>query len=575
MSLGQHEFCVIKILNNAILANNVSAATALCTLAETKEKINLKDHLGQGVLHFVALHITSVAFVDLLLNLGAILDSRDNNGYTPLHLAVDSENETIVKKLLECDADFQVAGGPRKWTPLHTAAHRGNSAILKMLLDAGAPLRPRSSDWLIPEYIALTLDRRNVVNIIREYERKQLFIFRECEFYHDNIMGSKEAKGLLKLAGYDEQDGAFMVVKGKNPDHLTLLVSYQSHVYKYKILNYFMDQDMMSERRYFYLDDSPLWLSLAEMVHFYHRFKGGLPVTLTIPVRPLPLLDKIPADQLVITKNTWYTVGRFSSVAVGGRKSCSKMWGLSYFDFGDRKTNYQTLTAILKGETCKYIVSVMSICLHERTPVILLSLEAESLCLGTLLDCLCIHQDHEVCDLDLRLWTAQLVHGMNFLESRHIVHGSLSTSAIFVDKCHQATRSIRIGEFGPVKLTIEDDKERLMCNAGVHRCLEGDRCPVKWMAPEAIADRVFSHETDVWSFGVTLWEIYSAGTAPYHDIHSPALYEQLSQGHRLLPVPKTPQFIKDLTSVCWQWLPSSRPLFADILRQVQTSPLFL
>ncbi|CAB4008925.1 partial, partial [Paramuricea clavata] len=101
--------------------------------------------------------------------------------------------------------------------------------------------------------------------------------------------------------------------------------------------------------------------------------------------------------------------------------------------------------------------------------------------------------------------------------------------------------------------------------------------PVKWMSIEALRDRIFSEKSDVWSFGVLLWEIFTLGGSPYPGIHSVDVYEYLCSGNRMKSPVYCPNEIYDLMMTCWNADPCQRPgfkaeraLFTEMVRSGAT-----
>ena len=92
-----------------------------------------------------------------------------------------------------------------------------------------------------------------------------------------------------------------------------------------------------------------------------------------------------------------------------------------------------------------------------------------------------------------------------------------------------------------------------------------------WMAPETITDSKFSKASDVWSFGVVLWELLT-GQIPYRDLSAPAIAYGIGNGKLTLPVPATcPEELKCILHACWLPVSKKRPLFEDILQELQNS----
>uniref|UniRef100_T1JR15 Protein kinase domain-containing protein n=1 Tax=Tetranychus urticae TaxID=32264 RepID=T1JR15_TETUR len=91
--------------------------------------------------------------------------------------------------------------------------------------------------------------------------------------------------------------------------------------------------------------------------------------------------------------------------------------------------------------------------------------------------------------------------------------------------------------------------------------------PLRWMAPEAI-DQVYSSSSDVWSFGVLLWEIYTLGLLPYQDIGQSSLYTWLREGHRLKQPPRCPNQVYKLMRRCWRYNSRERSTFSDLVKEL-------
>lgn len=90
------------------------------------------------------------------------------------------------------------------------------------------------------------------------------------------------------------------------------------------------------------------------------------------------------------------------------------------------------------------------------------------------------------------------------------------------------------------------------------------KLPVRWVAPEVLMSREFSTKSDVWSYGIVLWEMFSGGKQPYSELALENILDWINQGYRLDIPLRTPLPIKNLMLSCWEASPSKRPNFAEI-----------
>ncbi|XP_055903201.1 tyrosine-protein kinase Shark [Eupeodes corollae] len=150
---------------------------------------------------------------------------------------------------------------------------------------------------------------------------------------------------------------------------------------------------------------------------------------------------------------------------------------------------------------------------------------------------------------ELKIWASQIACGMNYLESQHFVHRDLAARNILLASRNQA----KISDFG-LSRAMGKDKD-------CYQATQGGKWPIKWYAPESYNNGYFSHASDVWSFGVTLWEMFSFGDPPYGDIRGVDAIELIESGQRLQKPPKCPDNVYKIMENCWNYKPKDRPTF--------------
>lgn len=141
---------------------------------------------------------------------------------------------------------------------------------------------------------------------------------------------------------------------------------------------------------------------------------------------------------------------------------------------------------------------------------------------------------------------------MEYLASRKIVHRDLAARNVLVSDDH----ILKISDFGLTRYMKEKDYYQRMTNG---------RLPVKWMAVESLTHNRYTIKSDVWSYGVLLWEIFTYGENPYPSVPVENLLQTLRRGHRLEKPSDTSDEIYKLMQRCWLLNPSDRPEFSDLV----------
>ncbi|CAH1244273.1 ROR1 [Branchiostoma lanceolatum] len=147
--------------------------------------------------------------------------------------------------------------------------------------------------------------------------------------------------------------------------------------------------------------------------------------------------------------------------------------------------------------------------------------------------------------------TTQIAGGMDYLASKHFCHRDLAARNCLVGD----NLLIKISDFGLSRDIYSSDYYRVQSKSLL---------PVRWMPPEAIMYGKFSTDSDVWSFGVVLWEIFSYGLQPYYGYSNQEVIEMI-RGRQLLPCPDNcPARMYSLMLECWNEIPARRPSFNQI-----------
>ncbi|XP_037357561.1 tyrosine-protein kinase Srms [Talpa occidentalis] len=144
----------------------------------------------------------------------------------------------------------------------------------------------------------------------------------------------------------------------------------------------------------------------------------------------------------------------------------------------------------------------------------------------------------------------QVAEGMSYLEARRIVHRDLAARNVLVGD----DLACKVADFGLARL-LKDD---------VYSPSSGSKIPIKWTAPEAASYRVYSQKSDVWSFGVLLYEVFTYGQCPYQGMSNHETLRQVVRGYRLPRPPACPTEVYGLMLGCWKGSPEERPAFVAL-----------
>ncbi|KAF7660839.1 hypothetical protein LDENG_00273910 [Lucifuga dentata] len=150
----------------------------------------------------------------------------------------------------------------------------------------------------------------------------------------------------------------------------------------------------------------------------------------------------------------------------------------------------------------------------------------------------------------------QIADGMAYLNANKFVHRDLAARNCMVAEDF----TVKIGDFGMTRDIYETDYYR-----------KGGKglLPVRWMSPESLKDGVFTTNSDVWSFGVVLWEIATLAEQPYQGFSNEQVLRFVMEGGLLEKPQNCPDMLFELMRMCWQYNPKMRPSFAEIINSIK------
>lgn len=204
------------------------------------------------------------------------------------------------------------------------------------------------------------------------------------------------------------------------------------------------------------------------------------------------------------------------------------------------------------------VIEFIGCCTQDGPPLLLVEFASH----GNLRDYLCErrpvrngnYETAHVLDCEQLLsFGYQVARGMEYIASKNIVHRDLAARNVLV--CDN--NILKISDFGLTRGLGEGQD--------YYRNTTKGRFPVKWMAPEALSDRKYTAKSDVWSFGVVLWEIWSYGGCPYPTIPVENILDRLAAGYRMAKPCYASYEMYLVMLRCWCYNAGERPTFSELV----------
>lgn len=356
-------------------------------------------------------------------------------------------------------------------------------------------------------------------------------------WFHGNIT-REQAEFVLK----DLPEGSYLMRESTHyPGDFTLCLKSESKVENYHI-------KIINGEHKFTIDDENFFLNLIELVQFYAKYED-LACKLREPVKLTKKKESSDYESLIsclmicdadVTLGKEIGIGEFGAVYKGMYRNTE----VAVKKIKDRATVDEFMKEAVVMATLQHPNLVKLIGVVPNSDKTEISLVTEYMPKGSLLDYLMSRGRNVLTKFELLKFVIHICDGMSYLEEKGIVHRDLAASNVLISKDHVA----KVSDFGLAKKIMDNTRN-------------GVRIRIKWTAPEAIKDRLYSNKSDMWSFGILLWEIFSYGRVPYPKIPVNEVLGYIEQGNRMEKPDGCPDEIYAIMKEAWLFDRTLRPTF--------------
>ncbi|CAD5220090.1 unnamed protein product [Bursaphelenchus okinawaensis] len=364
---------------------------------------------------------------------------------------------------------------------------------------------------------------------------------RGAEYYH-GLVPRTDIEPLLK------KEGDFLLRKTEhNPGEIVLALSVRHDGH---IRHFMINQD---DDHTFYLENHRE-KTVAELINWHRSTRTPLssstPAKLRRPVeRPAWLLNH---DSIKLSKKLGE--GAFGEVYLAEYTSAGDRMEVAVKTMREEATRDARLkfmkeARLMRKFQHKNVVRIMGVAVHEHPLMLIMELCPG----GSVLTYLRKNRGNVDQKTKLR-FVSEAAEGLYFLERQKCIHRDIAARNCLLS----AKLDLKVADFGMSddRCYMHDDKL--------------DKVPVKWLAPETMQNKIYSNKTDVWSFSILVYEIYSDGAEPYAGMTNIQTRAKIVVTDYRMEMPKDcPPKMVALVTLCWSKDPNKRPDFGKITKMLK------
>uniref|UniRef100_A0A8C3TUG2 Tyrosine-protein kinase n=1 Tax=Catharus ustulatus TaxID=91951 RepID=A0A8C3TUG2_CATUS len=355
------------------------------------------------------------------------------------------------------------------------------------------------------------------------------------------------------------EEGAFMVRDSRQPGMYTVSVFTKalSTDNNPVIKHYHINETTDFPKRY-YLAEKHVFDSIPDLINYHQHNAAGLVTRLRYAVsswrKQAPITAGLSYGKLVINASELTRVqeigsGQFGVVYLGYLLDKTKVAIKTIREGAMSEEDFIEEAKVLMKLSHPKLVQLYGVCL-EDAPISLVFEFMENGCLSDYLR----SQRGSFCKETLLGMCLDVCEGMAYLEQNSVIHRDLAARNCLVGESHV----VKVSDFGMSRIVLDDQ----------YTSSTGTKFPVKWSAPEVFSYSNYSTKSDVWSFGVLMWEVFSEGKIPYENRTNAEVVEEINAGFRLYKPKLASKAIYEVMSHCWRMGKDERPSFSLLLFQL-------
>ncbi|XP_059425018.1 megakaryocyte-associated tyrosine-protein kinase isoform X1 [Carassius carassius] len=358
-------------------------------------------------------------------------------------------------------------------------------------------------------------------------------------WFHGKISGPQAVCKLKPL-----EDGLFLVRESvRHPGDFVLCLCFSQKVFHYRVI--FKDSKLS-------IDNKQFFYNLIDMIEFYSVHQGALASLLLKPKK----MEGTKSAETKLLKSGWLL--DLSKLKLGEIIGEGEFGAVFEGEYAGQRVAVKNIkcdvtaqafleeTSVMTNLHHKNLVRLLGVILHNGMHIV-----TELMAKGNLVNFLRTRGRFAISTTQLLRFSLDVCEGMEHLESKKLLHRDLAGRNILVSEDSVA----KISDFGLAKVSST--------------ATDNSKLPVKWTAPEALKNKKFSTQSDVWSYGVLLWEIFSYGRQPYPKMSVSEVRERVDQGYRMEPPDGCPPDVYSIMTSCWETEPKRRPSFHKLRERLE------
>ncbi|XP_076023761.1 tyrosine-protein kinase Tec [Genypterus blacodes] len=370
--------------------------------------------------------------------------------------------------------------------------------------------------------------------------------------WYNKHVNRNKAEELLRK---EDKEGAFIVRDSSTPGAYTVSLYAKSAAGEgVAAIKHYRIKETPGMPKQFYLAEKHLFSSIPDLIDYHKHNAAGLVARLRYPVgkedKSAPSTagfsyEKWEIDPTELTFMKEVGSGQFGLVRLGKWRAQHKVAIKAIREGAMYEEDFIEEAKVMMKLSHPKLVQLYGVCSQQR-PIFIVT---EFMELGSLLNFL--RQQRGSLNLGFLLSICQdISEGMEHLESNGFIHRDLAARNCLVNDA----QVVKVSDFGMTRYVLDDQ----------YTSSSGAKFPVKWSPPEVFNFCKYSSKSDIWSYGVLMWEVFTEGRMPFELNPNHEVVTLVTQGHRLYRPKKATPVIYDIMQLCWQERPEERPSFSKL-----------